>query len=401
MVLKRWILSAACLAASPLAYVQASPQSDDLKVITVVQASDEDKEAADTEAAPPKSWLGIGLKEIEGDLATYLGSSEGVFIESVFPDSPAATAKLQEGDVILAFEGKKVAGPAELIQALRGIAPVKAEGNDAEKSATYPNVTVTILRRGQETKVELQPIERPKNRRVSVQPGEQWLEGASIFKFGQPAEATVNLASPHTTTKSNIVIVVKENDDEYIARIERDGESAPKIVVTHNKEERELSEKELDQLPAKVQQAIKNALKSPQLKMKVESKSGDSKSSESGAGQAVDDKEQTSDAVTEHLEKAMKQVGAGEVHIQLDGLAESLNDLKKGRVIVIDPSKLQDFHNKSEEFKAQAKKMAESGMAQARNLAELPEQLKNLKLQVEELKKQLEEMRTELKASKK
>lgn len=457
-----WPLTAACLALAPATTLWAGPQTNEVTITAIVTADDEaaqssddlkgdkpkddqakdDKETAlpqkrqairlrlnngpvvllkrlsltnddaasakDTdqpgqgakasegqEAAPPKIWLGIGLKGIEGDLATYLGSSTGVFIESVLPDSPAAEAKLQEGDVVLEFQGQKVSGPAALVRALRAVKAVESDSKDEAKAVTYPSVALTILRRGQEMKVELTPLQRPANLEVAgVAEGEEIPEVTNIFKFGQPGEATLNLIKPFNKTVSNIVVVVKEDGKEYIARVERNGDEPAKIIVTEGKEERQLREDQLGQLPEKVHEAIKNALKANHLQLQF--KSGDAKD-----GDDVKTKEQAFDEVREQLEKAMKQVAGGEIDIELKNLAESLKAAGQGRVIIVDPDKLQDVRKMTEDAKAMAKKWAEAGAEQVRGFSSMPEQIKELKQQVDELRKQVEELRDELKASKK
>ena len=340
------------------------------------------KDTENKEAAPPKIWLGIGLKGVEGDLATYLGSSDGVFIESVFPDSPAAEAKLKEGDVVVAFEGQKISGPADLVTALRAVKPVEADAKDSAKAVTYPSVALTVLRRGLELKLELTPRQRPGNLKIAAAEGDDIEEVTNIFKFGQPGEATLNLVKPFTKSVSNIVVVVKEDGKEFIARVERNGDEPAKIIVTEGKEERQLREDQLDQLPEKVREAIKNAL-------------------QSNHSQHQFDKEQAFDEVREQLEKAMKQVGGGKIDIDLKDLAESLKGAGQGRVIIVDPEKLPDVRKMTEDAKSMALKWAEAGAEQARGFSTMPEQIKNLKQQVDDLRKQVEELRAELKASKK
>ncbi|MEO7145688.1 MAG: PDZ domain-containing protein [Bryobacteraceae bacterium] len=61
---------------------------------------------------PQASYLGVGLQEIDANRANTLHLKEvaGVEITQVEPDSPAAKAGLQSGDVILEYNGVKVVG---------------------------------------------------------------------------------------------------------------------------------------------------------------------------------------------------------------------------------------------------------------------------------------------------
>jgi len=58
-----------------------------------------------------RPWLGIEVQSVNSDLAKALGLSRprGALVAQLAPDSPAEEAGLQEGDVILSVEGRKVA----------------------------------------------------------------------------------------------------------------------------------------------------------------------------------------------------------------------------------------------------------------------------------------------------
>ena len=55
-----------------------------------------------------RGWLGAAIQDVTDDLASSFGygGSEGVLIGDVVPDSPAESAGLQSGDIILEFDGK-------------------------------------------------------------------------------------------------------------------------------------------------------------------------------------------------------------------------------------------------------------------------------------------------------
>ncbi len=240
MKLNRWLLTILCVSSSSAAYVSAAPQAES-KSITITatvgdddaksgdaKASQESKEGSehsapterktlrlqlnkgpvvmlkrsassdapnddqasdkdDNEANARRIWLGIVLKKIEGDLEVYLGSSEGVFVDHVFPSSPAAEAKLQIGDVLIAFNGEKISGLADMMQHLRALKPIESNRQTTDQAATYSKVTLTALRRGQEVKLELTPRDRPDKVKAELSAVEEELpDVAKIFKFGSP-----------------------------------------------------------------------------------------------------------------------------------------------------------------------------------------------------------------------
>ena len=65
-----------------------------------------------------RSYLGVQIRVIDAELAAQLNvaPNSGVIVTEVKPDSPAADAGVQLGDIILTFAGKKVGSPSELQQ---------------------------------------------------------------------------------------------------------------------------------------------------------------------------------------------------------------------------------------------------------------------------------------------
>lgn len=66
-----------------------------------------------------RGMLGVGVQELTGDLAQYFGVEEGLLVNAVRPDSPAAKAGLKAGDVITQVDGTQVDDTAELRRRLR------------------------------------------------------------------------------------------------------------------------------------------------------------------------------------------------------------------------------------------------------------------------------------------
>lgn len=111
-----------------------------------------------------RGFLGIGLQPLTEDLAKQfkLESTDGVLVNEVQPKSPAEKAGVENGDVVLNVNGKKVEGPRELQLLVAGLAPgskvdVKLWRNGAEKSVTVilaerPSTNVASAK--EENKVE-------------------------------------------------------------------------------------------------------------------------------------------------------------------------------------------------------------------------------------------------------
>jgi len=67
-----------------------------------------------------RGWLGVQMQPLNDQLAQALGrpNNNGVVINRVEEDSPAAKAKLQQGDVIIAYDGKPIRSPRDLAVAV-------------------------------------------------------------------------------------------------------------------------------------------------------------------------------------------------------------------------------------------------------------------------------------------
>jgi membrane-associated protease RseP (regulator of RpoE activity) len=94
-----------------------------------------------------KYWLGLGLKKIEGDLATYLGNDDGMFIFEIYPDSPAAKAEWQVGDILISFNGKDIGDFEALLKEINAV--------------ESKSVKCVLLRKGEKLSKKITPEVRP------------------------------------------------------------------------------------------------------------------------------------------------------------------------------------------------------------------------------------------------
>ncbi|MDB6149722.1 MAG: hypothetical protein JWQ44_1170 [Chthoniobacter sp.] len=94
-------------------------------------------------------YLGLVTDRIPPALGAQLGLPEGfgLVVEQVLPDSPAATAGVQQYDVVKLFNDQQIVDPGQLS------ALVRSAGKDTE-------VTLTLLRKTQEQKVTVKIGER-------------------------------------------------------------------------------------------------------------------------------------------------------------------------------------------------------------------------------------------------
>ena len=72
-----------------------------------------------------RGWLGVGIQEVTAELAGKFGikESDGVLVNDVFENEPAARAGLKPGDIIAKVDGRRVETPSGLSRAVAGLNP--------------------------------------------------------------------------------------------------------------------------------------------------------------------------------------------------------------------------------------------------------------------------------------
>jgi serine protease Do len=105
-----------------------------------------------TKGKVTRGWLGVSIQNVTQDLADAMGlpNTNGVLVNSVLDNGPAKDSGLKQGDVIVAFDGKKVKNSSELRFAVAGANP----GSEA---------TLKVLRDGKEKAITLKLGEYPEN----------------------------------------------------------------------------------------------------------------------------------------------------------------------------------------------------------------------------------------------
>src|SRR5581483_4174449 len=122
-----------------------------------------------------RGWIGVSIQEVTEDLAKEFGAKEskGALIADVMADSPAASAKLERGDIITAYNGKPVTDPGQLRMLVADTAP-------------GTSVVLTVIRDKQAKEITLTIGELPKDltKTGRVEPGtgkgEHALSGVTV-----------------------------------------------------------------------------------------------------------------------------------------------------------------------------------------------------------------------------
>ncbi len=131
-----------------------------------------------------RAWLGASVQPVDADLATSLGLSrpEGVLVNRIYPDGPAARAGIAKGDVILAVDGREVEDP----KALNFRLAIGAPGKDAR---------LDVWRQGRQANLRL-PLETPPYRPAPDQTtltGTQVLAGATVANLSPGLNKDLNI----------------------------------------------------------------------------------------------------------------------------------------------------------------------------------------------------------------
>ncbi len=148
--------------------------------VSVAQAGDDED----------KGYLGVMLQKITPSMskALQMGDQSGVMINEVVDDSPAAKAGLEDGDVILEFNGKTISDDNDLVKAVRATSP-------------GDNVKVVVLRGG-------------KNKNLDVEIGKH--ESKNVFFMSEDGDVHAPHFK-HFEKDGNKVIVMSDDDDDVYA----------------------------------------------------------------------------------------------------------------------------------------------------------------------------------------
>lgn len=103
-----------------------------------------------------RGYIGVSIQALDDDIARSLGLDEarGALVATVTPDGPAARAGIQQGDVILSFNGQRIEDSRDLTQRVGA-------------TAIGANSRVEILRNGQRRTLNMRLGERPSERQLA------------------------------------------------------------------------------------------------------------------------------------------------------------------------------------------------------------------------------------------
>jgi serine protease Do len=196
-----------------------------------------------------RGWLGVQMQEMTPALAKAVGlpRDEGVIVDSVQPNSPAAGAKLQQGDVITGFNGMEIKAPRDLAVEVANTPAGKTAILSIWRNRTAQNLDVTIGTQASERiasaqnaspsdtlGMSLQPLTPQDRDQLGVQSS---LKGALVGQVDpdsrawesgvRPGDVIVRVGNNETANPSevakNIRTAQRENREQIPVVVMRDG----------------------------------------------------------------------------------------------------------------------------------------------------------------------------------
>jgi hypothetical protein len=206
-------------------------------------------------------WIGVECRPVvDPTLRSQLNlpESQGLVVLGVATDSPAAKAGIREHDVLLKAGNQAMTRIQDLI--------------DAVEKAKEQKLSVELLRGGKKITVDVPPTKRPPEATMGARHGhrllppddadvrsvEKWMERV-VPGFGGQGPFQFHIMRPGTILPPGASLQ-PELPDGTTVMITRTGSEPAKIVVERGKERWEVTEKELDKLPADVRAHVERML---------------------------------------------------------------------------------------------------------------------------------------------
>jgi membrane-associated protease RseP (regulator of RpoE activity) len=223
---------------------------------------------AERDKGNPRYWIGISLQTIDQELAKErkVEPGQGVLVNHVVPDSPAAKAKLMAGDIILAAGDQKLSETAQLAESVRGSEgkTIKLKVRRGEKTL---DLEVTPAKQGERRKMlfwrekgeEKEEQEEKGERREKLEgmlrkireqqieqaggrTGKQGLGLIQRPQFPMPGAAVVRPWTPGAPMPSGL-------PDDMQVTIQKRGNKPAKVTVKQGEKLWQTTEGELGMLP--------------------------------------------------------------------------------------------------------------------------------------------------------
>lgn len=198
------------------------------------RTSNSESKAAKNEKASKTAWLGVMTQTVDEDIADAfeVNVDYGAIVNEVIDDSPAKSAGLKEGDVIISFNGKKIWDQHDLTDFI-------------EDSPAGSKAALGIMRNNKEMTIDVELGSRPAgaswSSRNNRTPGAYLFSGPDdmrVFNWGkgsyigvQLSELTDQLGKYFGVSDGEGVLITEVNED---SPAEKAGLQAGDVIVAIN-----------------------------------------------------------------------------------------------------------------------------------------------------------------------
>lgn len=218
-------------------------------------------------------WLGVAVEPVTPAMRSQLGlpDEQGLMVENVQPNSPAAKAGIQNYDVLVKGNDKPLKHPRELVQLINQV----KEGK----------LTVDLVRGGKHQTMSVTPAKRPAGQMgqieeftipnyANAQAIQDWIkkleskagEGGPLeFHIVGPGQILPHGAPlpPGVSANMNVTVTTQVTlPDGYKVTVVRDGGKPAAVTVTREKEKWEGTEKDLSKIPEKIRPEVEKMIHS-------------------------------------------------------------------------------------------------------------------------------------------
>ncbi len=166
-----------------------------------------------TEGRVIRGWLGVSIQELTPELSRKFGhaSTEGALVAEAMPESPARSAGIKAGDIVIEYSGAPVSGPAEL-------------KNLVAQSQPGTRVPVKIIREGTQLRTIVTVKELPSEahqspvQRKASRPGHGATYGISVIALTEDIARQLGVKS---TSGGVVVSGIREGSPSDDAGLKR------------------------------------------------------------------------------------------------------------------------------------------------------------------------------------
>src|SRR5438552_3852632 len=161
-----------------------APPNPPAAPVPPVSPRDRDRDREDRMPKVPVTFLGVETSEVPSVLCDQLGLPKGfgLVVDYVVPDGPAAAAGVQQNDIIKMLNDQILTDPGQLSKLIRSY----SEGT---------NVTLTVLRKGQEQKVTVKLAKKEVSRRHALLDQMHHMNHDWNFQFGDMGEFSEQMSN--------------------------------------------------------------------------------------------------------------------------------------------------------------------------------------------------------------